>query len=164
MKLFTVANRLLAAILLCAASMAGAADWEPKGTLKIEIGFEAGGSTDTLGRLVANSMKAQTGWNVIAENKPGGGGIAMFTGIAKAKPDGSVIGLGVSMPVLINLVLRGDKLSFNLDSFDTLGTVARAQLALIAGGDAKFDDLAGLIAYSKANGGVAVAFDAKPQG
>jgi tripartite-type tricarboxylate transporter receptor subunit TctC len=145
------------------ASAGQAADWSPSGPLKLQIGFDAGGETDTLGRVIAREMESRTGWDVVVENKPGGGGIAMFTGIAVAKPDGQTIGMGVSMPVLINLTLRGDELPFDLDSFDYLATVARAQVAIIAKADAPFDDLAGLIAYSKENGSALVAFDAKPQ-
>ncbi|MCE8006254.1 tripartite tricarboxylate transporter substrate binding protein [Aestuariivita sp.] len=138
------------------------ADWEPRGPLTLQIGFGAGGSTDTIGRIVAKVMKDQTGWNVIAENKPGGGGIAMFTGIANRPADGQVIGLGVNMPILVNLVNRPDQLNFDLDSFDYLGTAARAQLALIARADAPFDDIAGLIDYARENN-APLAFDAKPQ-
>jgi len=156
-------NLVLAAATSLAMSTAAFAGWAPPGPVNLQIGFGAGGETDTLGRVIASVMEEQTGWQVIAENKPGGGGIAMFTGIAVGPNDGSVIGLGVNMPVMINLVLRGDKLPFNLDSFDYLGTVARAQLAIIAKGDAPFNDIKGLVEYSKANGGVAVAFDAKPQ-
>lgn len=154
---------LLATFALPLTNAAHAAGWQPPGPLRVEIGFGAGGSTDTLGRVVAATIAEQTGWTVIAENKPGGGGVAMFTGVAKAPADGSVVGLGVNMPVLINLVTRGDKLPFKVDSFDYLGTVARAQLALIARKEAPFDDIAGLVAYSKSQGGAAVAFDAKPQ-
>lgn len=140
-----------------------AADWTPSGPVTLQIGFDAGGETDTLGRVIAQEMESQTGWDLVVENKPGGGGVAMFTGLSVAKPDGLTLGMGVSMPVLVNLVLRGDKLPFNLDSFDYLATVATAQVAIIARKDAPFDDLAGLIAYSKQNDGALVAFDAKPQ-
>ena len=34
-----------------------AAAWKPDGTLKLQIGFGAGGSTDTLGRVLAKVMK-----------------------------------------------------------------------------------------------------------
>lgn len=146
-----------------AAAAPALADWKPSGPVKLAIGFGAGGETDTLGRAVAAEMEKQTGWDVIAENKPGGGGVAMFTGVAAAAPDGLTVGMGVSMPVLINLVLRGDKLPFRLDSFDYLATVTRAQVAIVAKADAPFDDIAGLVAHSKANGGAPVAFDAKPQ-
>ena len=138
------------------------AEWAPKGPLTIEIGFGAGGSTDTVGRIVAKVMKEQTGWNVIAENKPGGGGIAMFTGIANRPADGQTLGLGVNMPILVNLVTRPAEMAFDLDSFDYLGTAGRAQLAMIARSDAPFDDVAGLIQYAKANN-APIAFDAKPQ-
>ncbi len=138
------------------------AEWKPNGTLTLQIGFGAGGSTDVIGRVVAKVMKEQTGWNVIAENKPGGGGVAMFTGIANRPADGSVIGLGVNMPILVNLVNRPEAMKFDLESFDYLGTAARAQLALIARADAPFDDVAGLVEYAKTNP-APLAFDAKPQ-
>jgi|TARA_B110000046_G_scaffold32095_1_gene34250 tripartite-type tricarboxylate transporter receptor subunit TctC len=32
-----------------------------------------------MGRVLAKNIEEQTGWNVIAENKTGGGGMAMFT-------------------------------------------------------------------------------------
>jgi tripartite-type tricarboxylate transporter receptor subunit TctC len=159
-------NKIMA--VACAAMMTVtgpvlAEDWAPSGSVELQIGFGAGGETDTLGRVIAATMEEQTGWNVVPQNKPGGGGIAMFTGLLNADADGSVIAMGVSMPVLINLTLRGDQLPFDLDSFDYLGTVTRAQLAIIAKADAPFDDMASLIEYSKEQGGVPVAFDAKPQ-
>lgn len=153
-----------AAAFVLSATMAGyALAWEPEGPLKLQIGFGAGGETDTIGRVIAAALEEQTGWNVVAENKPGGGGIAMFTGIAAMPADGTVIGMGVNMPVMINLVLRGDKLPFDLDSFDYLATVARAPLVIIARGDAPFDDINELAAWSRDNDGAAIAFDAKPQ-
>ena len=117
-----------------------AAAWKPDGTLTLQIGFGAGGSTDTLGRVLAKVMKEQTGWNIIVENKTGGGGIAMFSGVAQLPPLGKVIGLGVNMPVLVNFVRRPNDLVFKLDSFDYLGTISKAELALVASADAPFDD------------------------
>ena len=117
-------------------STAAFADWTPSGPINLQIGFGAGGSTDILGRAIGKELEDQYGWKVVVENKPGGGGIAMFTKIAVAKPDGLKIGMGVSMPTLINLVMRGDKLTFDLDSFDYLATVANAQLAMVARSEA----------------------------
>ncbi len=142
---------------------AAAQEWEPSGPITLEIGFGAGGETDAIGRAIAASMEEATGWDVVVVNKPGGGGIAMFSGLSQAEPDGLTLGMGVSMPVLINLTLRGDQLPFTLDSFDYLATVARAQLAVVAPADAPFDDVPGLIAYAEGQGGVVIAFDAKPQ-
>lgn len=139
------------------------AGWKPDGVMTLQIGFGAGGSTDTMGRVLAKVMKDQTGWNIIAENKTGGGGVAMFTGIAKMPPRGKVIGLGVNMPILVNLVRRGDELGFDLDSFEYLGTISKAELALVASAEAPFDDLDGLIAHAKSAGSLPVAYGAPPQ-
>ena len=159
-KLIAVA---ISGAFILASSITHATDWKPQGPLILQIGFGAGGSTDVMGRVIAKVMKEQTGWNVIAENKTGGGGVAMFTGIAKMPAKGNVIGMGVNMPVMINIVKRGAELGFDLDSFDYLGTVARAQLALIARADAPFNDLEGMIEHAKANDGLAIGFGAPPQ-
>lgn len=155
---------ILAAVAATALSAGAAlADWAPSGPIKMWIGFDAGGETDTLGRIIAKEMSEATGWTVVVENKPGGGGIAMFTQLAKAPADGQTIGMGVTMPVLVNLTVRPKEIPFDLDSFTYLNTVALAQLAIVAKKDAPFDDLEGLIKYSKEKGGALVAFDAKPQ-
>lgn len=152
----------ISAVMALAAPLA-AEDWTPQGPLTIQIGFGAGGSTDTMGRVLANAMEKATGWNIVVENKPGAGGVAMFTGLSQMPARGQVIGMGVSIPVLVQLVQRGDQLPFDETSFDYLGTIAKAELALVASKDAPFDDLEGMIAYSKENSGLAVAIMAPPQ-
>ena len=137
-------------------------DWAPKGSIRLQIGFGAGGSTDIMGRLVAAKVEENTGWNVVVENKPGGGGVAMLSTLMNQKADGSVIGLCVNVPILINLVKRGDKLPFTIESFDYIGTITRAENAMVAKADAPFNDINGLVEYAKSNS-VAVAFDAIPQ-
>lgn len=163
MKLSTKILGIAASALMVLTAPLSAEDWKPKGSLTLQIGFGAGGSTDTMGRVLAKVIEDQTGWNVVAENKTGGGGVAMFTGIAKMPPRGQVIGLGVNMPILVNLVNRGAELPFDLNSFDYIGTLAKAELALVAAADAPFDDLPGLIAYAKEQGNLPVAFGAPPQ-
>ncbi|MAY85469.1 MAG: hypothetical protein CML02_01885 [Pseudooceanicola sp.] len=152
-----------AALALGVSAGAAWADWAPSGPIKLWIGFGAGGETDTLGRLIGKEMSDATGWTVVVENKPGGGGIAMFTQLATVPADGQTIGMGVSMPVLVNLTVRADQVPFTLDSFDYLASVASAQLAIVARKDAPFDDLAGLLDHAANSDGALVGFDAKPQ-
>ena len=151
------------AVMCLAASGPANAGWKPDGVITLQIGFGAGGSTDTMGRVLAKVIKDQTGWNIFAENRTGGGGVAMFTGIAKMPPRGKVIGLGVNMPVLVNLVRREDELGFDLDSFEYLGTISKAELSLVASAEAPFDDLQGLIDHAKRAGSLPVAYGAPPQ-
>lgn len=139
------------------------AEWAPKGPITLQIGFGSGGSTDTLGRAIAASMEENTGWDVIVENKPGGGGVAMFSSLVKDDPDGLTLGMGVTIPTLMNLATRGDKLPFKAESFDYLATVVLAPLALVAPTDAPYNTVAEFVEYSKANGGSLIGFDAGPQ-
>lgn len=163
MKLKSTLFALGASILTGLAAPVVAADWEPSGPLTIQIGFAPGGSTDTMGRVLAKVMKENTGWDIIVESKPGGGGVAMFTGLSQRPPQGKIIGMGVSVPLLVQLVNRGDQLPFDIDGFDYLGTVARTELVIVASKDAPFDDIAGMVAYAKEQGTMPVATMAPPQ-
>lgn len=158
LTLFTLACLALMPLL------AQAEGWSPKKSITLQIGFGAGGSTDIMGRLIAAKIEENTGWNVVVENKPGGGGVAMFSTLMRKKPDGLTLGLGVNMPILLNLAHRGDKLPFKIDSFDYLGTIMRGEIAMVAKSDAPFNNLEELLEYAKqSESGISVAFDAKPQ-
>lgn len=163
MKLTSILKGLAAAALIALGAPVVAQDWEPSKPITIQIGFGAGGSTDTMGRILAEVIKEQTGWNVIVENRPGGGGVAMFTSLSQRPADNHTIGMGVGIPVLVQLVQRGDELPFNVDSFDYLGTIAKAELALVASADAPFNTLQEMIAYAKEQGNMPLATMAPPQ-
>jgi tripartite-type tricarboxylate transporter receptor subunit TctC len=56
---------LVSVVALCvilAPVMGLAEDWSPKGSIKLHVGFGAGGSTDTLGRIVAAKVEENTNW------------------------------------------------------------------------------------------------------
>ncbi|MBC8463344.1 MAG: tripartite tricarboxylate transporter substrate binding protein [Deltaproteobacteria bacterium] len=162
MKIRSLFVSLAVGCILLVPALNHAADWSPEGSIKLQIGFGAGGSTDTLGRLVAANVEENTGWNVVVENKPGGGGVAMLSGLMNEKPDGSILGVAVNVPILLNIAKRGDKLPFKIDTFDYIGTITRGEVALVARSDAPFDDINGFIALAKKKK-LAVAFDAMPQ-
>lgn len=157
LALFTVACMLL----IPAFSQAEA--WTPKGPIKLQIGFGAGGSTDIMGRLIATGVEENTGWNIVVENKPGGGGVAMFSTLMNKKPDGLTLGVGVNMPILLNLALRGDKLPFKVDSFDYIATITKGENAMVVKADAPYDNFKEFMDFARTQKSVAIAYDAKPQ-
>jgi tripartite-type tricarboxylate transporter receptor subunit TctC len=61
-----------AALLLAALPAHGEAAY-PSRTVKVIVPYPAGGTTDFLGRLVADQLKSGLGATVIVENKPGAG-------------------------------------------------------------------------------------------
>ena len=163
MSTFKSIYKLLFITVISVPAFVLAADWEPDGPITLQVGFGSGGSTDSLARGIAASMEENTGWDVIVENKPGGGGVAMFSSLVRKKPDGRIIGMGVTVPTLMNLALRGDKLPFKIDSFDYLATVVLAPLAIVAPADAPYNTFAEFVTFAQENGGGLIGFDAKPQ-
>lgn len=153
---------VVAICVILAPVMGLAEDWSPKGSIKLHVGFGAGGSTDTLGRIVAAKVEENTNWNIVVENKPGGGGVAMLSSLMNAKPDGQILGLAVNVPILLNLAKRGDKLPFKIDTFDYIGTITKGEVALVAKADAPFNDIDSFIKLAKTKK-LALAFDAMPQ-
>lgn len=77
----------------------------PSRPLRIVVASTPGSSPDALARLLANQLETKLGQPVIVENKPGAGGIVGIDSVAKAAPDGYVLGIGHDGTMAINTVL-----------------------------------------------------------
>lgn len=134
-------------------SAAGAqAEWAPSGPVNLWIAFGAGGPLDTLARVVAQELRTQNGWDVIAENVPAGGGVALLSRLANTPADGQTFGLVVNMPIIMTMAQRPDSVPFSFDSFDYLGSIVRAELGMFAAADAPYTDVAGMMDHARAHG------------
>ena len=80
---------VLAALLACAASAPTQAQgWTPSKPLRLVVPWAAGGSTDSIGRVVAARMQDALGQPVIVENRPGANAQIGTDVAAKAPADG----------------------------------------------------------------------------
>ena len=84
----------------CAPSRAQ--DIYPSKTITMIVPFAAGGSTDVIGRLVAEGLRSVLGQPVVVDNRAGAGGSLGTGAIAKAPPDGYTIGMGTASTLAIN--------------------------------------------------------------
>jgi len=76
----------------CAANIAVAQSNDyPNKPIKIIVGFTPGGSTDAVGRQLANSFTKILGQSVIVENKPGANANLATDFVRRAAPDGYTI-------------------------------------------------------------------------
>ncbi|WP_371348821.1 Bug family tripartite tricarboxylate transporter substrate binding protein [Ancylobacter sp. IITR112] len=91
-------------VALAPAGPAAAQDF-PNRPVTLVIPFSAGGSTDLVGRLVAERMSAELGQPVVVENKGGAGGNLGAAQVAKANPDGYTILMGTVATHALNPAL-----------------------------------------------------------
>lgn len=69
------------------------AETYPARPIKILVGFPAGGTTDVVVRLMAQSASKTLGQPVVIENRPGAAGAISILQMAHAVPDGYTLGL-----------------------------------------------------------------------
>jgi tripartite-type tricarboxylate transporter receptor subunit TctC len=140
---------LLASVVLLAGGLSAASAQDyPTRNITMMIPFAAGGPTDTVGRLVAESMSKTLGKTIVVENLAGAGGTRASGQLAKSEPDGYTILLhhiGMSTaPTLYR------KLPFNpLTDFETIGLVTDAPMSLIARPTLEAKNFGELLAYIK---------------
>lgn len=141
--------KTVACLALCASAFAHAENYPTK-TITMIVPFSAGGPTDTVARLVAQSMSTTLKQTVIVENVGGAGGTIGAARVAKAAPDGYTIFLhhiGMSTaPTLYR------KLSYNaINDFEPIGLVTDVPMTFIARSNFPAKDFKELLAYVKAN-------------
>jgi len=118
---------------------------------KILVGFPAGGSFDTIARVLAEKLKVEFNRPVLVDNKPGAGGRIAVDVLKAAPADGSVMMLGPdALRSLYPFTFR--KLSYDpVKDLVPVGTVSEFAFALASGMEPKVNNLAEFVAWAKNN-------------
>ena len=148
-----ILNAILGVTAVAAVSLfsatAGAQNY-PDRTITMVVPFSAGGPTDTVARLVAESMSKDLGQQVIVENVGGAGGTLGAARVANAEADGYTVLLhhiGMATSATLYRKLPYD----TLNAFEYVGLVTEVPMTIVARKDLEPTDMAGLIEYAKAN-------------
>lgn len=144
-----LSKSLMIGLVMAGASLATFAQEGPPA--RILVGFSAGGSFDSVARLLAEKLKTELKRPVIVDNKPGAGGRLAVDALKGAPADGSVMMLGPdALVALYPFTLR--KLNYDpVKDLVPVGTVSEFPFALAAGSEPNVKTLAEYIAWAKKN-------------
>ena len=136
---------------LVATGLARAQDY-PSRPIRLVIPFPAGGSSDGIGRQVADKLAVVLKTNVVVENKGGAGGIIGADAVAKSPPDGYTLVLvdvfHSSMPIYTR------KMPYDaVKDFTPVSLIGRSPALLVAGPAFEPKSAKEGIAWAKANPG-----------
>jgi tripartite-type tricarboxylate transporter receptor subunit TctC len=122
----------------------------PSRPITIIVPFPAGGNADTVARLMADAMKTSLGQPILIENVPGAGGSIGVGRLARARPDGYTLDLGLLGDHVMNGALY--PLQYDLQNdFEPISLISYFPFLIYAKKTMLANDLYGLIAWLKAN-------------
>jgi tripartite-type tricarboxylate transporter receptor subunit TctC len=151
-----IGSSLAAAILVgvAAASLAACpaqaqgADW-PTRPITLVVPFSAGGSSDAIGRIIADGISKSLRQTVVIENVAGTGGMLGGARVARAAPDGYQFVTGNVGTFAQSQWLYKKPLYDAVKDFAPVGLLTDEKLVLVARNDFPADDLPHFIAYTK---------------
>jgi tripartite-type tricarboxylate transporter receptor subunit TctC len=144
--------QLSGAAALAALPRATRAETWPNRTVRLLVGFPAGGGMDLAARILSNRLSEIWGQPVVIENKPGAGSRIALDAVAHAAPDGYTMLIAAGAPEL-------NRLLFSTLTFDPAADFAPVSLVgtfpdiIVVSDSSPFENLGDFVAYAKRNPG-----------
>jgi tripartite-type tricarboxylate transporter receptor subunit TctC len=129
MTRLSVRRAALGALLLTLLPVAMA---QNKPSLKILVGFSAGGSADTIARQIANAMKDDFS-SVTVDNKPGAAGRIALQAVKAAAPDGQTVIILPSGPMVLFPHVYKNVGYDAVKDFTPISLISRFQFGIVSG-------------------------------
>jgi len=149
-------KRAIFAAVLAGATLAAAvpalAEWPADQPIHVIVGFNAGGGTDIVSRIIAPPLAEVLHQSVIVENKVGAGGTIAAELVARANKDGYTALMTSPAHTVSAAMLKSIRYDAVKD-FADVSWVADSSFVVVAKKDFPANDIKGLIALAKASPG-----------
>src|SRR5262245_56003367 len=142
---------LSSALILVAVSGAQAQTY-PSKPVRLVLPYAPGGIIDYVGRTLTQKLTENLGQPVVAENRPGAGGIVGTDAVARSAPDGYTLVL-MDPAIVINPTLQTDVPYDVFKSLQTVSIVSSSPEVLVVSPALPVTTFPELVAYGKGNPG-----------
>lgn len=147
-----VRHTVLIALLLATAVPAHAQNY-PARPVKMIVPYAAGGGTDAIARVVAQTMSEKLGQTMVVENVATGGGNVATTQAASSAPDGYTVLMANQGPMTVNPhMMKGLRVD-TMKAFSPVTLIASAPLLVVVPENSPIKTLADLIKAARDNPG-----------
>jgi tripartite-type tricarboxylate transporter receptor subunit TctC len=148
MKMF----RCAVAFAAVATATAATAQTYPSKPLRLVLPYAPGGVVDFIGRTLGQRLSEQLGQAVVADNRPGAGGIIGIEATARSVPDGYTLVL-MDPAIVINPILQDGVPYDAVKDLQAVSIVGSSPLVLASHPALPVKNVADLVAYARANPG-----------
>ncbi len=140
-------------VFFCPALSTAHAQSYPSKTVRLIVPFAAGGSTDIIGRVLAQKLTEAWGQQVIVDNRPGGSTVIGTDIVAKAAPDGHTLLVTPAPFTIVPSLLK--KLPYDpAKDFEPITLINTTPLVVVVNPGVPAKNIKELIALAKAKPGL----------
>jgi tripartite-type tricarboxylate transporter receptor subunit TctC len=140
---------LAAALLFAAPSLAQ----YPNKPIRIVVPFPAGSATDTVARILGQSVSAAVGQPVVVDNKAGADGAIAGAEVVKAAPDGYTVLMATNSPMAVAPAMKKVPPYDPVADFTPITDIGRYTFFLYVHAEQPYKTFRDMVAYAKANPG-----------
>jgi tripartite-type tricarboxylate transporter receptor subunit TctC len=125
----------------------------PGKPIRIVVPFPAGSATDTITRIIGQSVSTAVDQPVVVDNKAGADGAIAGAEVAKAPPDGYTLLMATNSPMAVVPAMKKQPPYDPLTDFTPITDIGRYTFFLYIHADTPLKNFKELVAYAKANPG-----------
>jgi tripartite-type tricarboxylate transporter receptor subunit TctC len=125
----------------------------PSKPIRLVVPFPAGSATDTVARIIGQSVGASLGQPVVVDNKAGADGAIAGAEVVKAAPDGYTLMLATNSPIAVVPAMKKQPPYDPLTDFTPITDVGRYTFFLYINADTPIKNFREMVAFAKANPG-----------
>ena len=142
-------------MLLAAASLIAAPSFAqyPNKSIRVVVPFPAGSATDTITRILGQSVSAAIGQPIVVDNKAGADGAIAGAEVAKAAPDGYTLIMATNSPMAVAPAMKKVPPYDPIADFTPITDIGRYTFFLYVHADQPYKTFRDMVAYAKANPG-----------